>query len=514
MQHTYGVVPEDGGETPPLLLHTGPGGGDHAQLDASLDAAAAPSLLDDAAAETTTSSGSEEVRMVVCPFLFKSLDAILTLPDGSPDGSPTWFFYLAVSTGPAISLALLAGLFMFPGLLDAWEANDKLLAVGLLCLVVLDSVAVPMQLFNVRSIIHGGLLPKLGADATFIPADKEKALRRVPMPSMKTRPLLAVYICFGSFIYTGWGLQSPTQNRLTAVVVIVYLSTAYELAMTAPTVTLRTATALIGARIQAITNAVEIEAESDGQDISREKWERTVIGPIRQVIREMKMLSKGWERTVELGWAFALLQSGAFMCLFLSPALASEISSHEKVLMVFLGELLGVHIDFPWVRYALQGWFLIYAVYLMPVMALDIAGAPAEVSTDADVLKETLNKIRINDFSTETHEKVFILECALANCNDGQGVGFCVRGIVIDTKMLNKLKFQLYSALTTAIPVALTFSTLGVDKTDDGFGSCEALKPEQIETLRLWVSAVSGGIGNCSLTNLTSKSNKQSFLDF
>ncbi len=77
---------------------------------------------------------------------------------------------------------------------------------------------------------------------------------------------------------------------------------------------------------------------------------------------------------------------------------------------------------------------------------------PAEVSTGADTVKEKLNDIRISDFSRETDDKVSILERALANCNDGQGVGFCVMGTVIDKKTLNHIALQLKGLVAAVVP--------------------------------------------------------------
>jgi hypothetical protein len=66
----------------------------------------------------------------------------------------------------------------------------------------------------------------------------------------------------------------------------------------------------------------------------------------------------------------------------------------------------------------------------------------------ADTLKEKLNDIRISDFSPETDDKISILERALANCNDEQGVGFLVMGTVIDKKMLDHIQLKLYGYVT------------------------------------------------------------------
>lgn len=191
------------------------------------------------------------------------------------------------------------------------------------------------------------------------------------------------------------------------------------------------------------------------------------------MIGEMDLLTEGWERTAVLGWAKALSNSGANLCLALSPAVHT-----------LLGEL-GEDIGFPGLAYMFQGWFLFYAVVYCPAGALKIARTPAEVSTDADILKESLNKLRINDFSRETHEKVFILECALANCNDGQGVGFCVMGVVIDTKMLTLIEFKLVTAATTLLPLMIGLSIFaGSHESPTGGGSVCELDDVQAATIR------------------------------
>ena len=122
----------------------------------------------------------------------------------------------------------------------------------------------------------------------------------------------------------------------------------------------------------------------------------------------------------------------------------------------------------------------------------------------ADTLKEKLNDIRISDFSPETDDKISILERALANCNDGQGVGFHVMGTVIDKKMLNRIALKLYGLIAAAVPVVLAYSLFSAHKSD-GLGPCDALTPEQVGALVAKLSAVSaaGGDGNCSVANLT-----------
>ena len=121
----------------------------------------------------------------------------------------------------------------------------------------------------------------------------------------------------------------------------------------------------------------------------------------------------------------------------------------------------------------------------------------AQITTDADLLKECLNDMRIVDFSRETDEKISIVERALANCNDGRGVGFCVNNVVIDKKMLGQIALKLYGFLGSSIPIVLAYSAFAED-------SCEALTPEQAALLVMKLSAAStGGGAHCSMANIT-----------
>ena len=49
---------------------------------------------------------------------------------------------------------------------------------------------------------------------------------------------------------------------------------------------------------------------------------------------------------------------------------------------------------------------------------------------ECDDLKESLNDVRISDLSAEIHERVVILEKAMANVNHGQGVRQSLRTVV------------------------------------------------------------------------------------
>jgi hypothetical protein len=492
MQHqAYGTV--SASEDAPLVRDGG--GASDVSVEARGAAAACPTTDDALGAEK-----EGEPILVRCPYLFEELNAQLTQPGCD---KPTWFFRASQASGVAFGLAVLAGTHLTPGLQEAWQARDPLLALGLTVLFIRNGVLVPFQLEDLRATVRGGAagnghLTQLGAGSALIPAAKAQTLRKLPMPA--NNPVMNIFRCsidwiwmlivVAPFLCTGWGLHSPAQNRLAAATALLLYSTAKPL-LGAGTVTLRTATALIAARIEAITQAAEVEEQTAGQDVPPEVWERTVVGPCRQMIRDMRLLSEGWQRAIVLGWVSQLALTGSLLCLALAPCFTELVGKSCE------------HIGVPWLVYVNQGCFILVAAY-GPRGALAIAAAPAEVSTAADTLKEKLNDIRISDFSRETDDKISILERALANCNDGQGVGFLVMGVVIDKKMLTRWMVKLYGLVTALGPLFLAYSTFSAGK-PDGLEPCDALTPEQVGALVAKLSAVAaaGGDGNCSVANLT-----------
>ena len=127
-------------------------------------------------------------------------------------------------------------------------------------------------------------------------------------------------------------------------------------------------------------------------------------------------------------------------------------------------------------------------------IALEVAGGPAEVSTQADDLKERLNDVRVSDFSREADEKVAIIERALSSANHGQGVGFQVVGTVIDQRKLQQIGMRLVAGAQVFVPLVLAFSVYGVDDaapssgtTERGDGQeCSALSAIQVAPLAAW----------------------------
>ena len=428
---------------------------------------------------TITNRGQEDEELttavVVCPFLFEDLDAMLT---NEADGSPTLFYYGCVAGCVALALACLAGTFATPGLPEAWAAGDPLLGLALVAGALIWGVGAPMILAETRrtccGAAGGGPLPQLGAGTAPIPAKEEQALHKVDKlngfhkdAATAARILPMVLLALPSLIM-GWGLQSPTQNRLTAAA---WIACVPALALPgAWVVTLKTATALIAARIATVAEAVEGETRSEGQDMSDDQWGSSVTAPCRAMIREMQALTEGWARGVLVLWGMNFWTIVACVCMALSPVVAEALTE--------LGERLGA----TWLLVAARVFSFALAG-LFVFVALLIGSGPAEVSTQADELKERLNDVRVSDFSREADEKVAIIERALSNANHGQGVGFQVLGTVIDKRKLQQIAMGLVAAGQVLVPLMLAASVYGVDDVASNSGATERGDAEDCSTL-------------------------------
>ncbi len=443
-----------------------------------------------------TDGAAEEDDLVPCPFLFDDVDSMLT----RADGGPTLLFHALVGSYLVTGAAFLAGTFFTPGLPDAIEARDPLLLIFVVVMFVSTGVMLPLQLVETRRTCHaaatGGLLPRLGAGTALITAEREQALRKldatngVHFDARTTLIVLPAVIFLGVFVATGWGLHSPAQNRVTAA--ILCFSPHGQLFAATATVTLKTATALIGSRVDAIIVTVAAEAATEGQDLVPEEWHRRVAAPCTQLVADLRLLTEGWATSLVLSVAGSVVVIVALLCVALSPYMAETLSEENTGL--------------PWLSGLVRGLFFFSAVIVIPLDMLLAASAPAEVSTQCDALKETLNDVRINDLSAETDAKVAILERALANANRGQGVGFAVSGTVIDKRMLRMLGAKFFTGVSVIGPFILQFSVFegqvlesqGTPPPEFGDAAC-ALTATQAASIR---AAMIGRNASCAF-NMT-----------
>ena len=186
-------------------------GVDDAKLGAAADKAALVQLVLDA-----------ERPPVVCPNSAEKLDRLLTDRD---TGEPTLLFRAAQLSCGLMSAAFCAGTFVTPGLADAIELEGPLLFGALLLLALVAGPVSMLALAEARRVCRctgeEAFLPRLGAGTALLSAERHTALKgRVGMLDLTSRkvwvPIGIRIVVYGTFLVTGWGVQSPVQNRCTA----------------------------------------------------------------------------------------------------------------------------------------------------------------------------------------------------------------------------------------------------------------------------------------------------------
>lgn len=98
------------------------------------------------------------------------------------------------------------------------------------------------------------------------------------------------------------------------------------------------------------------------------------------------------------------------------------------------------------------------SVCLPLLLAMDVAS----VSTAIDKLGETLNTKRADDMSYENHIKLEVTESLLRNLNKGQGLGFVVGGMVLNTATLQNIFVVTMGFLSTAVTLCSHISAQSV----------------------------------------------------
>jgi len=159
---------------------------------------------------------------VVCEYLFATVDSQLT----NEDGSPTPVFRVAVAACMLLGAAFVFGTFFLPGVAQALDANDPLLAAAVVGLVVVCAALVPLILVEERRNFCGdeqGLLRRLDVGKQLVPAKADTTLRKVfamldPTcfkPKSLVMHLVPYGIACGYIIVTGIGVQPIEQGCTT-----------------------------------------------------------------------------------------------------------------------------------------------------------------------------------------------------------------------------------------------------------------------------------------------------------
>ncbi len=399
-----------------------------------------------------------------CPNFVGDADRLLT----TPDGSPTTAFRIAVCTCGCWAVCISAGTFFTPSIVGAVQADDPLLLVGVCGLVLVFGIGGPMVLVQVRLACRthdNATLAQLGLTTGQISASAAVALRRLDSSfgwhktfnTVARNILVPVLVCV--FAVTGWGLHDPLRNRISALAFVAFYSFAVPL-LGPWSVAARTASALIehrlrATRIAAVRAVDEASGRLVGTPASVSRWEREVAEPCRSLMADLELLNEGYAGGV-IAWAgFMLGLSIAMISLAFAPSL-------DVMLMRVR----------PWLPVLVKTICLFFGLVFCPAMSLVIASVPAYVSTQCRDLRDALNKARASDFSQTKHDRIVIIETALANANHGQGLGFTIMGTVVDKSLLSQLAAKICAGVAAVTPLIVTLSTVNNGRgRDRGFVS-------------------------------------------
>jgi len=210
--------------------------------------------------------------LAVCENLLTRCDSQLTrneAADGSPHGGPTLLFRVAAAGGPLLGALLLHGTFFLPGVPAALEKRDPLLAAALLAGAAL-CCGLSLLHFELRRTTRthaDALLVRLGVGTQLVSKRADKRLRagfKAMDPTLFTLRHFALLVpLLGTHAYsiaTGAGCQEAAwQNRLSAAAGVCALMLALPAA--GWVCSLRTATTLCAAKIEAVSSALERELQ-------------------------------------------------------------------------------------------------------------------------------------------------------------------------------------------------------------------------------------------------------------
>lgn len=106
------------------------------------------------------------------------------------------------------------------------------------------------------------------------------------------------------------------------------------------------------------------------------------------------------------------------------------------------------------------------------------------------------------------HDRVYILECSLRGCNHGQGVGFVINEVLVDTKLLARFGYQLAAGTILVAPWLLSVATSTVqsmgaaaDASGGGLPLC-GLSELQLSTARALLANASCSFDAANATAL------------
>eukprot|EP01052_Picozoa_sp_SAG31_P042704 SAG31_NODE_6865_length_1866_cov_1.503679_1_plen_353_part_00 len=324
-------------------------------------------------------------------------------------GRPAPFFIASMLSIVGLSSCWLAGTFFTPGLQMAYDATDPLLGLVAVAGWVNTGPCYYVLFTETRRLVRStpdGELALMGVGATLISPELQAGLLASKRYNhIRSVPGFGLVVLVGgcalsALLVSGAGVHSALHNRLACASFIFFFCTG-DGVYHAWLLTLKTATTLVSAKARAIIATID-DATARAEPLSEVEWVAQVLDPSRELIRTPWTRDHPNELAIRAVAAFLLCG----MCV-----------------LTFL-TILG----------------------------------PAEVSSECDELKERLNKMRITTFNLADHERLLILETAFEKSNRGQGIGFCVLGVVVDKPVLYAYTNKLIGVVTFVAPILATWS--------------------------------------------------------
>lgn len=377
-----------------------------------------------------------EETLVPCPNHLEVFDKLLNAPSGG--GAP--LFWAGRLSIVLLSTCWLAGTPFTPGLQMAYETADPLLALVAVAGWVNTGPCYWVLFDETRRLVRSGPegeLVRMGAGTTPIDHNLQIGLQANKRKnSMLSFPGFGLVILIGMcpllmLLVSGKGVHTTLHNRLACGAFMFFFCTGDGI-YHAWLLTLKTATTLVSAKVRRIITSIDT---ASGNTMDKEQWVAEILDPCRELIHTLNLLSDGWARGTLAYVAYTIAMGFAMVCVQLTP----WTRDHDNELAI-----------------RAVAAFLLCGFCAM--LFLTILG-PATVSSECDDLKERLNRMRITNFDVETHERLLILETAMEKSNHGQGIGFCVLGVVIDKPVLYAYTNKFFGVVTFIAPILATWSS-------------------------------------------------------
>ena len=357
----------------------------------------------------------EDSNAVICPDYFaRARKLLFDSETGDPTALARALPYLAV-VRPLSMIFYASG--RITSMTEPTE-TDVLMMTCYLCFFVM-SQALTLICSELRYILRkGGELERLGVGETEISARAFASLER-------QRMLLRFFQLALVGNGLGWGgggmgslIKNAYQNQFipggftrwgfnmvpVALFFLVEAPLFIELALT-----MQVASALGSDAVLEVVHAVRKTAPSEA-----DAWESEVVTPALALANgSVGLLSQGWSRPLALAffgmWTMAIGVFALVLREFDPSPTAHRLSDTN---------LLAIDMAAMWAPGALIVSAPLLGCLLMPLI---MSAAVADVSTSCDDLLSSINERRIEDL--ERGPRLFQLETALKNLNNGQGLG-------------------------------------------------------------------------------------------